>query len=82
MKKAKADGRPFAGVKFDRELTATTPGGGKVLVLYRRVPARDGYDIEAVIISKTPTAVASDLGKSAPVVYEDRDDADSMEANW
>jgi hypothetical protein len=63
MKKSKADSRPFAGVKFTHELTARTPNGDPVLVRYRRVPTRDGYDIEAAIFSKTPTGIVSDMGK-------------------
>jgi hypothetical protein len=34
-----------------------------VTVRYRRVPIRDGYDIEAAIISKTPTVIVSEMGK-------------------
>lgn len=63
MKKARSDSRPFAGVKFTHELTTTTPKGDPVIVRYRRVPVRGGYDIEAVIISKTPTVIVSEMGK-------------------
>jgi hypothetical protein len=71
MKKAKPDSRPFAGVTFTEELTARKSNGDTVLVRYRRVPVRDGYDIEAAIISKTPAAVISGLGRGPEAVEED-----------
>lgn len=65
MKRTKSDNRPFAGVRFDRELIATTPKGDEVQVRYRRVPRRGGYDIEAAIISKRPTVIISEMGRQS-----------------
>lgn len=40
--------------KFTHEFTTHTSEGNPVTVRYRRVPIRDGYDIEAEIIAKKP----------------------------
>lgn len=48
----RADARAFGpGVEFPERFTTHTPKGNPVHVHYRRVPTRDGHDIEAIIIS-------------------------------
>lgn len=37
--------------KFPLRLETTTAAGARVVVLYRRIPVRKGFDVEAVILS-------------------------------
>lgn len=41
-------------IKFPLELRTRTPDGAGVVVRYRRIKVKDGFDVEAVILSDPP----------------------------